>query len=137
MDWLHPSLEIALALALGLGLGLLVPAYLRRRRQPRLSALLKSHFHPAPPGQLTVAERLFPFRVRADLQRALDRLFREGTAVRHFSGVHRDYSHEDITFAALLLDQCKSASIPPQYEEVDVGADEPVRCLKNGLWLLQ
>lgn len=26
--------------------------------------------------------------------------------------------------------------MPPEYEEIDIGEKEPVRCLKNGLWLL-
>jgi hypothetical protein len=29
-----------------------------------------------------------------------------------------------------------AVAVPPQYEEIDVGDDEPVRCLKNGLWFL-
>src|SRR5262245_63550051 len=29
------------------------------------------------------------------------------------------------------------APSPPQYEEIDVGEAEPVRCLKNGLWFLE
>ena len=28
-------------------------------------------------------------------------------------------------------------AVPPQYEEVDIGETQPVRCLKNGLWLLE
>lgn len=27
--------------------------------------------------------------------------------------------------------------VPPQYEDVNVGDDEPIRCLKNGIWFLQ
>jgi hypothetical protein len=28
-------------------------------------------------------------------------------------------------------------SVPPQYEEIDVGDQQPVRCLKNGVWFLE
>jgi len=27
--------------------------------------------------------------------------------------------------------------VPPQYEDVDIGDAEPVRCLKTGLWFLE
>ena len=36
-----------------------------------------------------------------------------------------------------LSAQNPAVSVPPQYEEIDVGDAEPVRCLKNGLWFLQ
>lgn len=102
--------------------------------------MLRRHFAPARFDELTVAERKFPFRVRADLQRALDRLLAEGTAgsVAAFCGVKKDFDYEGVDFAALIIEGHQPAmAVPPQYEEVDVGADEPVRCLKTGLWLLE
>ena len=104
-----------------------------------ISGLAQSHFAPTPLENITISERKFPFRVRADLQRAIDRLFRSGTIVAHFCGVRREYSHEGITFSdCIVVSQHNPAiSIPPEYEDVNVGDDEPVKCLKNGLWFLQ
>lgn len=107
-------------------------------RDTPIHPLIEAHFSPAPSSSLTIAERKFPFRVRADLQRAIDRLFKEGTAICHFCGVSRAYSNEGLTFSGLLLkENWPAVSVPPQYEEVDIGEEQPVRCLKNGLWLLR
>ena len=36
-----------------------------------MAALLQSHFHPISTSDITISEREFPFRVRADLQKAI------------------------------------------------------------------
>jgi hypothetical protein len=100
--------------------------------------LLEAHFRPASPDDLTVLERQFPFRVRADLQRAIDRLFTPAATVTLFCGVRKEHAFEGLTISSLLVDgHSPAVSVPPQYEEVDVGDDQPVRCLKNGLWLVE
>src|SRR5262249_43664335 len=72
-----------------------------------------------------------------DLQRALDRLF-AGATLAHFSGVRVEQAYEGIKFSALLVDTYSPAvAVPPEFEDVDVGEERPVRCLKNGLWLLR
>jgi hypothetical protein len=44
--------------------------------------------------------------------------------------------HETITFAHLLTRGPFPIDLSPlQHDEVDIGDDQPVRCLKNGLWL--
>src|SRR5262249_29680444 len=49
----------------------------------------------------------------------------------------RKDAYEGLNFAGLIVDDYSPAvSVPPEYEEVDTGDHEPVRCLKNGLWLL-
>ena len=107
------------------------------RRPTLVSDMLRRHFAPLDFGGLSVSERKFPFRVRADLQRAIDQLFGDGAAVLAFCGVQKEYAYEGLDFPALITDRSHPAlPVPPQYEEVDVGDDEPVRCLKNGLWLL-
>src|SRR5947209_10010472 len=89
-------LVIALAAALlGLGGGLLLSWWWGQRRQgpdPRrlLRRLLARHFRPAPLDDLTISERRFPFRVRADLQRAIDQLFSAATVISHFCGVRKE-----------------------------------------------
>lgn len=103
-----------------------------------LHPLIEAHFRPASSASLTISERKFPFRVRADLQLGIDGLFRENTTVCHFCGVSKAYSNEGMGFSALLLkDNWVAVSVPPQFEDVDIGGDQPVKCLKNGLWLLQ
>lgn len=105
--------------------------------ETRVRRLLRSHFAPLGFDALSVAERKFPYRVRADLQRALDGLLAGGVAVGRFCGVRKEYTYDGIDFPGLLADSNYPAeAVPPQYEEVDVGGDRPVRCLKNGLWLL-
>lgn len=106
---------------------------------PSVAELLETHFRPTPVGDITICERSFPFRVRADLQRAIDRLFGEGTHILHFCGVRRDFSHEGIRLSDCIIpsQHYPPVSIPPEYEEIDIGEDEPIRVLKNGLWLLE
>lgn len=107
--------------------------------RPLIRPLLEAHFFPILPDNITISERKFPFRVRADLQRAIDRLFTAGTTVFFFCGVAgKDYCPEGLKFSHLLVDGHSPAlSVPPEHEEVDIGEQAPVRCLKNGLWLLE
>lgn len=104
-----------------------------------VASLLRSHFRPLPIDDITISERQFPFRVRADLQRAIDRLFGDETLILHFCGIRREYSHEGVTLSACLVESehNRAASIPPEYEELDIGELQPLRVLKNGLWLLE
>jgi len=99
---------------------------------------LREHFHPIVMDDITIAEREFPFRVRADLQRAIDRLFGDETQVIHFCGVRKEYSHERVGLADCTIesDHSPAISVPPEYEEIDIGEELPVRVLKAGLWLL-
>jgi len=134
-----------------LGAGLAATAVLanelRKRRannrgsaaQPSIAHLIKAHFHPAALADITISERQFPFRVRADLQRTIDRLFNPETSMAHFCGVRKEYAHEGVTLSDCLIENehNPAVSVPPQYEEIDVGDEEPVRCLKNGLWFLR
>lgn len=104
-----------------------------------ISDLLRAHFAPVAIDDITVAERQFPFRVRADLQRATDQLFGTDTRILHFCGVRREYAHEGVTLSGCIVEsrQNPAVSIPPEYEELDIGEDEPIRVLKNGVWLLE
>lgn len=109
----------------------------KKQQQALVSEMLRRHFAPLDFPDLSISERKFPFRVRADLQRSIDRLFGGDTAVLGFCGVQKEYAYEGIDFPGLITDSGHPAlPVPPQYEEVHVGDDEPVRCLKNGLWLL-
>lgn len=109
-------------------------------RNTEVHALIRSHFDPTPPDALTVTERQFPHRVRADLQRAVDRLLGDGDlTATFFCGVRKRMVIEGISLSDLMAHdpQDPAHSVPPLYEEIDVGEDLPVRCLRNGLWLLE
>jgi hypothetical protein len=143
MEWYGVVLVSVLTALAGGGAGILA-TYLwgKRQRDPdakkRLRPQLEAHFRPVPLDDITVSERRFPFRVRADLQRAIDRLFTAGVTIHHFCGIRKDHAFEGLNFAALLVEGFNPAlSVPLEYEEVDIGEEEPVRCLKNGLWFLQ
>jgi cell division protease FtsH len=108
----------------------------KRPAEVLLVDLLRKHFAPIGFDAVSVSERKFPFRVRADLQRSIDRLFADRT-VTLFCGVRKEYSHEGIDFSGLMtLGSTPAVFVPPQYEDVDIGEEHPVRCLKIGLWLL-
>ncbi|QDU43195.1 putative ATPase YjoB [Symmachiella dynata] len=101
--------------------------------------LIRRHFRRDEFDDLTISERLFPFRVRADLQRAIDEIFNDSSKVSHFCGIKKEYSHDGITLSACMVgsDHYAATAVPPQYEEVDVGEESPIRCLKTGLWFLE
>ncbi len=109
------------------------------RESKSIVSLLASHFHPVATENVTISERNFPFRVRADLQRAIDQLFHEETKVLHFCGVRKEYSHEGVSLTDCLVPSSHypTESVPPSYEELDIGNDTPIRVLKIGLWLLE
>jgi hypothetical protein len=99
---------------------------------------LAAHFAPAHCGEMIATTRTYPIRQQADLQLALDTLLGERTVPNNFLGIYQQYRHETAGFAR-LIEQGRNAAraAPPQYEEVDIGRGETVRCLKNGLWLLR
>ena len=107
--------------------------------QEPVAVLLKSHFHPIKTDDITISEREFPFRVRADLQRGIEQVFEGDTKVVHFCGVCKELSHEGVSLKDCLIksERYPTISIPPEYEEIDIGDETPVRVLKVGLWLLE
>jgi hypothetical protein len=109
------------------------------RRKNLVHPLIQAHFKPVPLDRLSLTERRFPHRVRADLQRAVEGLFGGPTKVLGWSGLFKHYDHQGIDFAELLVrgSPDPAQAVPPLYEEIDIGEDRPVRCLKNGLWLLE
>lgn len=96
---------------------------------------LERHFSPHRPQDLLTTSRTYPVRQQADLQRALDALFGERRIPVDFVGVHSEYRHESVNFPKLLeRSHSPVRGAPEQYEEVEIGAGETVRCLKNGVW---
>lgn len=96
--------------------------------------LLATHFRELPPELIATSRRLFPARMRPDLQRALDRSYLPRAS--KLVGIHTD-RHEELEFSALLERGQQAHSIAPvQHEDVDIGEDAPVACLTNALALL-
>jgi hypothetical protein len=59
-----------------------------------------------------------------------------GRADTKLLGVHSQMSHETPTIAHMFTGGPMPMDLGPlQYDEVDIGDEVPVRCLKNGLWL--
>lgn len=108
-------------------------------RQPRKSNvwhLLGEHFGQVPPEEIVTSIRRFPIRLRADLQQALESLFPDSGASRTV-GLHRQHNYGMISFSDLFERGHGAVHIGPlRYEEVDIGEDQPVRCLEDTLWLL-
>jgi ATP-dependent Clp protease adapter protein ClpS len=95
---------------------------------------LNWHFAGIPRDQLVASSRQFPGHMRADVQAAIDRLF--SAAPTRFFGIHEEYRYETVNIAALTRDGRNAIAVAPaQYQDVDVGESEPVKCLINGLWL--
>ncbi len=93
-----------------------------------------AHFDGLAREQIVAAHRLFPGHMRADIQPVVERLF--GAKAERFVGLLEQHRYETMTFASLMRDGQYATMIAPlQYEDVDVGEDQPVRCLENGLWL--
>lgn len=113
----------------------------QRKRKDRIVEVLKRHFKPSSLKSLSITERQFPFHIRADLHQAVvDSL--NDASIRLFTGLAgaATCSTEGIDFSDLLKDNFVGGSpmiAPPQYEQIDIGEEEPLSTLKNGLWLVE
>jgi ATP-dependent Clp protease adapter protein ClpS len=98
--------------------------------------MLEWHFAGCPREQIVTSNRSFPARVRADLQVAAELLFAK-EAIKTVA-IHGGYDYEQTTITSLLQRDRNPKTIGPlRYQDVDVGEDEPVKCLETGLWLLK
>jgi ATP-dependent Clp protease adapter protein ClpS len=98
------------------------------------SAALEWHFAGIPRDQLIATSRQFPGHMRPEVQAAVDKLF-SASPIRFF-GIHERHRYETLTFASLSrFAETAHAIAPVQYQDVEIGEAEPVKCLDNGLWL--
>jgi hypothetical protein len=96
---------------------------------------LARHFDGVQLSEIVTASREFPVTSRVDVQAALDEWFRTHDGAQ-LLGIHTQMSHETSTMAHLFTPGPFGVDVGPlQHDEIDIGNDEPVRCLKNGLWL--
>ncbi len=92
------------------------------------------HFAGVPKDQLVTTSRRFPGHMRPDVQVAIDSLF--SVPSNRFFGVHEQHRYETMTLASLTIEGQHAPTIAPaQFQDVDIGDDDPVRCLTNGVWL--
>ena len=111
----------------------------RKPSATQAADVVQRHFHPVDAESLSITQRSFPHRVRADLQRAIDQIEDLSEKVTYVCGLHREYSHEGIGLKDCMFRGGHSPTIciPPEFEEIDIGSDEPVRCMKAGLWMIE
>ena len=106
----------------------------RTRQFNFASAAIEWHFAGIPRDQLIATSRQFPGHMRPEVQAAIDKLF-SASPIRFF-GIHERHRYETLTFASLSrFGDTAHAIAPAQYQDLDIGEAEPVKCLDNGLWL--
>jgi hypothetical protein len=99
---------------------------------------VEEHFDDTLLDELTLTQRSFPSRVLPDIHLALEQLADFGFTVRQFFAAQQ--AHHPVMQFAQLYDPSPATPVTagaPQYLDVDVGDDRPVRCLTHGLWLLE
>jgi AAA+ superfamily predicted ATPase/ATP-dependent Clp protease adapter protein ClpS len=107
---------------------------LRTRRFKYARDAADCHFTGLDHDAIATTTRIFPGHMRADVQVALDALLSK-SCIRFF-GLYEQHRYETLTYASLTKDgQYAIAIAPAQFEDIDIGDSEPVKCLRNGLWL--
>ena len=98
--------------------------------------ILSRHFNGVPLNELVVNSRRFPEHVRADLQLAIDHVL-GGRDDLQLHGLSQKHAHEGLSFRALTeSDKHYRVKVGPlTFSEIDIGSEQPIRCLSNGLWL--
>ena len=122
----------------GFVVGVFVASLIRRASSPPVFKLLHNHFSPTSLDTVSVTERQFPARVRVDLQRSLDELFEGHANIKHVCGIrHQDSMMFGMSLSEFLTQETQALSVPLEHEEVDIGEQNPVRCVRNALWLVE
>jgi len=104
----------------------------------KLWAALQAHFGEAPLDQITLTERNFPVQVGADLQKALDSFAAAGIEICQFWATQWNGAALRMISDAYVKNRRNPVRpAAPRYLEIDVGEVEPVRALRDGLWLLK
>ncbi len=99
-----------------------------------LHSMLAVHFAPLALEELVVTRHDFPHWMRPDLQKALEALFAGLKGSCFFGARVRDH---DFAFCLADLAEAGAGIVvgPAEYQDVDIGEAQPVRCLTRGLWL--
>lgn len=135
MEWLYAVAGIAV----GAGVVLGISRYRKKRAAEsgvvHIADLCESFFGTNGAMGVVITERVFPRRMQADLQQALDSYFADAN-VWYFAGVNQDFAHTDLKVANCFtrIEHNRILATAPSYDEVDVGNEVPVRCLSSGVW---
>lgn len=122
----------------GLIAGLILAHSMRKASAPAVFTVLHKHFAPTSLDTLAVTERQFPTRVRSDVQRSLDEFFEAHATITHVCGIRRqDSMMFGMSLSEFLTQETWALSVPLEHEEVDIGEQNPVRCVRNALWLAE
>jgi ATPase family associated with various cellular activities (AAA) len=101
----------------------------------RLQRALRTHFKGIAVTDIVTAGRDFPITSRVDVQAAIEDVVPPGEEAR-LLGIHAPMNHETPTIAHLLAPGPFPVEVGPlQHDEIDIGDDTPVRCLRTGVWL--
>lgn len=118
--------------------GIAIASWIRSVRSPQVFKLLRSHFAPTSLNTVSVTERQFPARVRVDLQRCIDEFFHKETDIKQVCGIRNEDSMMfGMSLSEFLTQETQAVSVPLDHEEVDIGETEPIRCVRNAMWLLK
>lgn len=107
-----------------------------------LSQALHEHLGTSDVREVVTMERVFPIRLRVDVQKAIEQVLSNETEVVAVHGVEAmgGAFFWALRLGDILAQDANNASVqttPPQYELVSVGEDKPIPVLRNGLWLLK
>ena len=97
--------------------------------------LLNAHFFGVSADDIATSFREFPSHLRVDMYLAAERSL--APLASRFVGIGDNSYYDKIVYASLLeSDRMPRSIVPVQYEEIDIGDAQPIRCPSNGLWLL-
>jgi cell division protease FtsH len=105
--------------------------------EPLAWQALVGHFGADNVNGIASSRRRFASHLLPDLQAAIIGEIAPFDA--SLSGVHQPHEFQALTMSALLVREGHSAIAitPRQYQDMDVGAEEPFAALNNGLWLFR
>jgi AAA+ superfamily predicted ATPase len=128
-------------IAVGTALVFVLPEWRSRKRSAAKSPdRLIAAFFGCGLDELVTRTKTYPQRTRADLQVALDQLL-QGFVIHRWNGVHvPHYLPTGMDLQGLLEPESHMPSRigSPTYEDVDVGGEQPIRCLACAcIWLAE
>jgi hypothetical protein len=101
-----------------------------------LRKALQKHFKGVQLGEIVTAAREFPSISRVDIQIALEKMFEKRSDSKLLGILSPMMGHQPPSLAQLFAPGPFPMDIGPlQHDEIDIGDPDPVRCLRNGLWL--
>lgn len=94
------------------------------------------HFAGFAKNMITSTTRSFPGHMRADVQTTVNALFTRPDSL--LFGIHEEHRYETLSVSKLMAENRQPSMIAQaEYEDLDIGNATPVKCLRNGLWLLR